>query len=110
MILLFSGATPYAIDGINLGSLPSSFMLSLGYVLSVFFYLNIFFAVISLVSTIIMNIMTFLLNRFDIERYYFVVLLSVMILAALLGGLLKPVFWQLTMMLGNKCAMLIKVS
>ena len=41
MILLFSGATPATLDGINMSTLPSSFTLSLGYVLSVFFYLNI---------------------------------------------------------------------
>jgi len=108
MILLFSGATPATLDGINISTLPSSFALSLGYVLSVFFYLNIFFAVISVLSTIIMNVMAFLLSRFEMERYYIVVLLGVMLLAAVFGGILKPVFWQMTMLLGNKCATLVK--
>lgn len=91
---------------------PSSLLLSFGYVLSVFFYLNIFFAVISLVSTMIVNITTYFLARFDVDRSYVVILLAIIIvlLAVVLAGFLKPVFWQLTMLLGNKCATLIKTS
>ena len=91
---------------------PSSFMLSIGQVLSVFFYLNIFFAVISLVSTMIVNITAYFLARFDVDRLYVVILLAIIIvlLAMILAGFLKPIFWQLTTLLGNKCATLVKAS
>jgi len=108
MMLLFTGTTPASLQGFNVKALPSSLMLSAGYVLTVFFYLNIFFSIISLLSTFIMNVMAFLLQRFDIERYYIVVLILVMVCAAFLGGLLKPFFMQMSMRLGNQCVLFIR--
>ena len=106
--LLFTGSMPAALNSINIHSLIPSFTLSIGYVLSVFFYLNIFFAIISLLSTIIMNVMAFLLTRFDVERYYLLVLLAVMIVIAMLGGIIGPLFESTAVCLGNKCATLFK--
>ena len=106
--LLFTGTTPAALNAINIHSLIPSFTLSIGYVLSVFFYLNIFFAIISLLSTIIMNVMAFLLTRFDVERYYLLVLLGVMVIIAMLGSIIGPLFESTAVCLGNKCATLFK--
>ncbi len=106
--LLFTGTTPVALNAVSIHSLIPSFTLSIGYVLSVFFYLNIFFAIISLLSTIIMNVMSFLLTRFDVERYYLLVLLGVMIVIAMLGSIIGPLFESTAVCLGNKCATLFK--
>lgn len=81
--------------------------IALAHVLNVFLYLNIFFAVISILSTVIMNLMSYLLQRYDVEQYFYVVLLVVFLFAMLLGGVLKPLFWRFTTTVGSKCATLV---
>lgn len=108
MNLLFTGATPAALQAYQIHTLVPAFYLSIGYVLSVFFYLNIFFAIISLLSTVIMNVMTFLVKHYDVERYYLFILIAVIFMIAMLGSFIGPLFESTTVCLGNKCALLFK--
>jgi len=106
--LLFLGTAIASIDSAVIQSLPSSFSITIGYVLIIFFYINIFFAVVSALSSFITATMSYLSDRFNIEDYYPIVFIGVIIVAIFLGIFLRPLFNNYAILLGNKWALFFK--